>query len=634
MALGFAIFLGLSLFAAVAAISAAVRLHYESRGELALTAMVFWHGIVLLPLTWLGWTNRLNRFSAGMLVCSLALATFTLSFVRAAPSDHLRRLRRALVRLLRLPFDGIVLAYRDNAFLAFGALFALVTMLWTAWLSYLAPSSAWDGIWYHESIVGWAIQNHGFQTVSMPLTLENVNGCPRLCETLNLWFVLFTDRRFIEMPNSVAAAPMLMLAFYVVARRFAPTPANAIGWAAALYLMPACLLQMRSTYVDVQVAAFFLAALHYSTRPEMRLRDGWIAALCLGMLAASKSLGLPWMGVLGIFALPRVIYANVRRRPLLTMGTVVFGLALALVIAMPIYVRNWKTNHNPLWPVQMNVEALRIHWPGNFEPVIERPYKQLLTDMLDVYVPGHDYHDPRVWGYGIGFPFFVLPWALLMLPVAALSVVTSLFKRFDRATWSLLLVSLAIAITWPIAPVKWFARYNIQIVAGLAFVAAWSGSRTWTRRASDALAAIAIATSMVMLYWAFPGWSISIDAAGKLAKMTPGERATWESIGYSFEAKAAAAREAEIGPGDIVAFTDEYTFPSLLWNEKFSNSVVYVQSGAGDSFLSRLDSVGAKWVAATPGTPDYRTLKTHSAHWQEVGLMSQSPAWTVFRRIQ
>jgi hypothetical protein len=635
MVLGVLIFTSLSLFAALAAISVAVRIKCESRSELALTSMVLWHAVVLLPLTWLGWTNHLTQFAAGMLVSSTALATFTLSFVRAEPAEHVRMVTRAIVSLLRLPFDGIGLAYREDGFLAFGALFALGTMLWTAWLSYLAPSSAWDGIWYHDSIVGWAIQNHGFQLVQIPLTLENVNGCPRLCETLNLWFVLFTDRRFIEMPNSVVAAPMLMLGFYAIARRFAPSPANAIGWATALYLMPGSLLQMRSTYVDVQVAAFFLAALHYASRPNLRLVDGWMAALTLGMLGASKSLGLPWMGVLGLVALPRVVFANVRRRPLFTVGTVIFGLALATLIAAPIYVRNWAANHNPLWPVQVNLERFNIHWPGNFEPVIERPYSQLLSDMLQVYVPGHDFHDPRVWGYGMGFPFFVLPWALLMAPVAVFCVFRSLFYRpFDRATWNLLIVAAAIAATWPIAPVKWFARYNIHIVAGLAFVAAWSGTRRWTRRASHALAAIAIGTSMIMLYWADPGWSISIDSAMKLAKMTAEERASFESIAYSFESKAAAAREQEIGPGDVVAFTDDHTFPSLLWNEKFSNNVVWVQSGRGEGFLARVDSVGAKWIASSPGSLDYQTLSAATDRWEQVGLMSQGPPWVVFRRLR
>jgi hypothetical protein len=234
----------------------------------------------------------------------------------------------------------------------------------------------------------------------------------------------------------------------------------------------------------------------------------------------------------------------------------------------------------------------------------------------------------------MGFPFFVLPWAMLMLPIAAASFLFSLFaKPVDKRTWGLLLISLAIGVTWPMAPQKWFARYNIQIVAGLAFVAAWSGTRRWTRGVSDALAVITVGSSIIMLYWADPGWSVSLESAEKLVHMTPEERASFESIGYSFESKAAAAREAEIGEGDVVAFTDTHSFPSLLWNEKFSNIVIYVQSGMGDGFLSRLESTGAKWVASTPGTMDYQSIKSHPTRWEEVGLMSQSPPWAVFRRI-
>jgi hypothetical protein len=631
---GFLLFIGLSLFAGISATAISARMGYEGRASQALTAIVLWHAIVLLPLTWLGWTDHLTPFAAAMLVSSASLASLTLSFLGTEPKEHAINIARSLIRFARIPIDGLRLAYSSSGFIAFGALYALVTMVWTAWLSYLAPSSAWDGIWYHETIVGWTIQNRGFQLVQMPFSLENVNGMPRLIETLNLWFVLFTDRRFIEVPNSVIAAPMLMLAFYSIVRRFAPTPANAIGWATALYLMPACILQMRSTYIDVHVAAIFLAALYYTSRPTMSLIDAAMAALTLGMLAAAKSLGLPWLAVIGSIALPRALIANVRLRPFATLGVVVGGLLLAAAIAAPIYLRNWLTHRNLLWPVRVDVAAFDIHWPGNVDTAIDRPYKQLLKDMLSVYVPGHDFHDPRVWGYGLGFPFFVLPWALLMLPVAALVAAYSLFKKpLDRATWNLVMISIIVAATWPISPQKWFARYNIQIVAGLAFVASWSGTRRWTRGASDMLAIITIATSMCMMYWAEPGWSVPVESAFKLMDMTPRERASWESIGYSFESKAAAAREVEIGPGDIVAFSDIHTFPSLLWNEHFSNSVIYVQSGMGDGFLSRVDSTGAKWFVSTPGTADYQTLKSHPDLWQEVGLMSQSPPWVAFRRV-
>jgi hypothetical protein len=164
-------------------------------------------------------------------------------------------------------------------------------------------------------------------------------------------------------------------------------------------------------------------------------------------------------------------------------------------------------------------------------------------------------------------------------------------------------------------------------------VASWTSTRTWVRRASEGLAAVAIGTSLVMLYWADPGWSCDISTALTLAKMTPEERASFEAAGYSYETKAAAAREREIGPGDVVAFTDVYAFPSLLWNEQFSNKVVYLQSGGGDSFLSRCDTINAKWVVATTGTPEFQALRSHPDRWSEVGYMTKNQEWMAFRRV-
>jgi hypothetical protein len=633
MVLGFTLLIGLSFFAAFASVSAAVRLRCDGRAELGLAAYVLWNAVVVLPVFWLGWTDHLTRFSAGMLSASTSLGVLTLSFAWVEAKDHLLEVRRAFVSLLRIPVDAIVMTWKRDSFIAFGAFFALLTMVWTAWLSYLAPSSGWDGIWYHESIIGWAIQNHGFRLVEIPVSLENVNGMPRFCETLNLWLVLFTDRRCIEMANSLIA-PMLMLATYVIARRYADDRTGPIGWATALYLMPGVILQLRSTYIDVHVAAFFLAALHYVTKREMRLRDAGMAALCIGMLAASKSLGLPWGAILGIVALPRVLLLHVWKRPLPTIAAVLGGLAVAVAIGAPIYVRNWVHFHNLIWPVALNLEPLHIHWPGNTDVVIDKSNKEMLKDILSLPVPGHDFHDPRVWGYGLGFPFFVLPLALVAGPVAfGLMIGAWIRGKPDRVVQNLVFVVLILLATWPVSPQKWFARYNIHMVAGLAFIGSWVGSRRVFRRLSEALAAVTIGSSMMALYWADPGWSVPVGSAIDLAKQSPEERASFEPVGYVYESKAVVAREAEIGPGDVVVFTDVYAFPSLLWNEHFSNQVVYLQSGGGDGFLSRVETANAKWVVAVEGTPEYNALKSHGARWNQVGYMTKNQAWMAFRRV-
>jgi hypothetical protein len=115
--------------------------------------------------------------------------------------------------------------------------------------------------------------------------------------------------------------------------------------------------------------------------------------------------------------------------------------------------------------------------------------------------------------------------------------------------------------------------------------------------------------------------------------MSPRERASFEAAGYVYESKTAAAREEELGPGDVVAFTDTNAFPSLLWNEQFSNVVTYIQSGGGESFLSRCDTINAKWVVATAGTPEFQALKSHPTQWAEVGYMCKQQDWMAFRRV-
>src|ERR1700733_14716156 len=108
MVIGFALFFGISAFAAVAALSLAVQLRCDGRAETALSALVLWNVIILAPLTWLGWTDHLTRFSAGMLVASTALGTLTLSFVGSDIKDHLRKTRRTAWRILRMPVDAVI----------------------------------------------------------------------------------------------------------------------------------------------------------------------------------------------------------------------------------------------------------------------------------------------------------------------------------------------------------------------------------------------------------------------------------------------------------------------------------------------------------------------------------------------
>jgi hypothetical protein len=633
MIAGFALLVVLSVLAAVAAVSVAVRGRFGGRAELALAAYLLWHVVAILPATLLGWINRLYPVTVALGAVAASAAAIAASTVGVGRRAHAREVARAAWSLVRLPYDGLRECYEQGSFAFFGVLASLGAMAWTAWLAYLAPSCSWDGMFYHESDVGFALQNHGFSTVNLPATMQNVNGMPRLVETVALWFVVFTDRRLIDVVNSLVA-PMFMLGVYVIARRHAPGRLSPMGWAAAVFLIPGVILQLRSTYIDIHVAAFFLAALHFATRPQLRRRDVFMGGLALGMLMASKLFGMPWAVLIGAVALWRAI-AHGRRAPAATAITVAGSTALMLAVGAPNYVRNWIVFHNPLYPTQLDFTLFghAIHLPGTFDANVDRPLKQIWLDMVRPYAPGHDYADPRDWGYGMGFPFFVLPWAAGAAIALVIRAVAGWVRERPRdpAVENLLWVTLPIAASFPLSPQKWFARYNIHVVAGLAFLANWSGTRPRLARMSEGLAAVAIATSLMMLYWCDPGWSVTFDQAMMLARWTPEQRAAWEAIGYSISTQAAAARDRELGPGDVAVLSDSAVFPSLLWNEKFSNRVVWVPSG-GDSFLRACDDLHAKWATGTPGSPELAALRGARDRWEEVGEMSMSPKWYAFRR--
>src|SRR6202000_497341 len=106
----------------------------------------------------------------------------------------------------------------------------------------------------------------GCEVVALPRTMvvQCTTGYPRLCEAFALWFVIFTDKTLIEIGNTVAA-PGLVLASYLLVRRFEPERASAMGRATRVLLMPAVLAPARTSMIDVEVQLFLTAAVLFAT---------------------------------------------------------------------------------------------------------------------------------------------------------------------------------------------------------------------------------------------------------------------------------------------------------------------------------------------------------------------------------
>jgi hypothetical protein len=632
---GLVLFLVLSALAMVAVTAVVRRASFEGTAERFLAAFMSWSVLILAPIHVLGLTGTLTRpnLAAASLVTSAAV------FAVAAWPLSLRGLLDVLREIrgyVELPLRALVLAYRAKSLILVALVAAFALLAWTTWISYLAPSDGWDGLWYHETMVGFAIQNHGYQIVEAHQHMTPVNAFPRNCEMTSLWFVFFTDRRFIDVVNDVYAIPV-MLALYCLTKRYCRDRLQAVGWATALVLMPGFALQLHSNYIDIHALSFYLPALYFATRPELRLRDAVMAAFCIGLFLGAKSFALASAPVLVVIAVVRVLHAHARKRPWETAGTIAGGAAIIVALGCIVYLRNWVHFGNPVWPYRLDMPALGLRFPG-FEPFsamdFNKKFSQVLEDAMSAPKPGYDYPDTKQFGYGLAVPFVVLPLAAVAAPWVVLDASRGALRALARGpserdpsqAGNLLVTALPPIATALHSIALFVSRYNYQVVAGLIIVLSWIGRRL--PRVAEAAIAVCATTGVMWLYWAKPAWFVDFAQAKALARMSAVERAAATTVGWSIAPETARARERELGPGDVLAFTEDGDFYALLWNERFSNRLVFVPMAPADEMMKRLDEVRAKWFV----TSSLAAAFDASPDWQRVGNVSSRPV-VAFRRV-
>jgi hypothetical protein len=358
----------LNLLAGAASLALALRARLDGRAELGMAAMMIWNFLVMVPVYALGLTHHL---SLGPLTLASTL-WFVLVLIVARghvpPGKFAREVALAALALARLPLDAILLAVRARSLVAVGVVFTLAMLFWTFGCAYLVPSwKQWDALWYHEPMVGLAIQNRGFHFTDLPAGgAQKINGYPRLCEMTQLWFVIFTDRRVVDMVGHVAAPP-LALGVYALSRRYTTDRLAAIAFGCVILLMPATAMLLGSVYVDVHNAAFVVAGVYFATLPRFGWRHGVLTAVCLSLAVASKWMALLPVAFFALFAAIRLL-RQMRTRPLQVIGTLAIGLLLVGGMASTVYLRNWMHFGNPFWPdLKYDSPGWGIHWQGLVE---------------------------------------------------------------------------------------------------------------------------------------------------------------------------------------------------------------------------------------------------------------------------
>lgn len=663
MSAGYLVLAALTTLSALAALAVSVRIGLRSRAEIAIATTMVWNLIIIAPIYVLGLTNRLDKRTLAFAAAATSFAVLGVCMRGRRPRAFLGELAATIRGQLLMPIDAVREAVRQRSFVTFGLVLAAVLIAWSAFMTWYAPSyGQWDALWYHEPIIALTIQNRGFAFVDLPRTLQKINGYPRLCEMTQLWFVIFTDRRLIELVNSLVA-PSLILSVFLLCARYTKNRVHAMGWGVSLLALPFTSNLLQTIYVDPHSAAFVLAGVYFASRQELRIRDGWLAAVCLALAVGSKHMALVPVGIYGLITLVRLIMAHGRTRPAATATTIAAGLTLIVAIAAETYLRNYLKYHNPFWPdLQYDNDRWNIHWPGMVDWGIDT--KGVGVERLDMNLPAGEFLEDllriphlknrgqytQTYDYGYVIGWLLLPLSAIAFVAVIVSNLRSVWHRVRGSTLhhapetsNILLVVLPALALFYTSPALWSPRYLIAAVGMTMTLIAWLGGRRGYDRLGEMAVTSTILCAFIMLFWpSHIRWWYTPTEAATLARIpyperevTPASRigeSTYLGRGAAITREVGLARERELGPGSVLLFGDTYgSFPALFWNNDYSNRVLYVPTS---ELLAKAKELDATWVYCAYNDPNRAALLSPGSGYQEIGQFNVENWGTVFRRVR
>lgn len=663
--LGLALVLALTCLAGFASLAIARRVA-QPGADGALATCILTCTLILVPVHVLGVGNVLTRSSLGWTSLVLSSSTIVVSKGRDSLPTHLRAtlgfFGSTLARFASLLFRDV----RRAGLVAWaGALALAFAFVFTITLTWILPSDSWDGVWYHDLMVGSAIQAHGYAEIAMPgagpySLMQQANGYPRNGEMLGLWWVIFSGRRLLELPSVLANVPMAF-ATYALCRRYAcaigPLAPGTRRWgkaldrpelwrasaflaAVAVVTIPGVRLEMRSTYIDGIFSAFCISALYFGSDPQLDAKRSVLASLALGLAFGAKGLALLFVPPLAVLTIAIVARREGLRGWYRTFAALAFGVFAIVVFGGFIYGLNWMRYGNPFHPISMQVGPWTFQGLVDFSVVDANEIQSVGTDLFALPTIGHEHPDIRRGAYGLVTGFVLLP----VGAVALLVLVTSTFRQLVRCIlqrrivpelgprFILLLTAGIVFLTLWKSPAIWSARYNMLAIAFSFALVQWLARTMRTPALVAHVAAIGFATNCMMWSWATPGWWSKGPDGFKQLLVQPRSR---DAGSPSFvNGPTALAREKELRAGDVVVWSDDSYFVAMLWNDAYSNRLVYVPPAPPEQFVESARELSAKWISLSTRSPAVTYLRAHPEDWQEVGPVHNysEHLMVVFRR--
>lgn len=576
----------------------------------ALDASLLGFAILVTPAYLLAFAGLFRPWAVGLTSFAVAGAALAIG-----GWGRWRETARAIGRFFQAPFALVRELWAEREHVAsLGLILVIALWAWTLLLTYLAPSHTWDGIWYHDSIVGLTLQNEGFAWAELPREHQVINGYPRLVETLGALFVVLSDATWIEAPASLGW-PLVAVAFTALVRTITPWRGGAIALSCVFVTAPALVLELHSTYIDVPVTFLVVATLAYLCERTPSRYDLWLAGLALGLFAGAKGTALLLGPVLGFFGLCRAVGVGRREGALAALVPIGGALLFVGLYAAPLYLRNYLQTDNPIWPVTFASETLGVTFEGTVENIVAWPSTETwLKETFGPPVQGSYHADSRPHGYGHALPF--------VLPPLFLAALLRIRRAPSPARW-MLVIGLGMAAVIP--NLLWWGRFAILAIAPLLVFASHRLLAKGRRALAQGLLGAMLFVHALTLWWAEPSWGVPASEVVERLRLPPLERAARVPGVLLGEPRVFRARDAELDSGDRILLGGMVGFPALAWNRRMTNEVLFAKPGR---FLDQAEELDAEWLML-PTSMERRVQQ--SDDWHRVGMITD--VIVVYRRV-
>ncbi len=589
---------------------------YRDRSVLdrVIVTLVFATFLILVAVHLTGIAGRLEPTTLGLFSAALFAATHALALRWGARGQLVATLRSDL----SAPWGVLVEAWRDRELAALALVPASMAAATCTVMVWFYRSWTWDPVWYHIPKTSLAIQNRSIHWFDIPNPFTQ--GNPHNVELLAVWNCIFPrDNRL----DDSSQLPFLLLGLVVIAawaRKVGASRPLALGAGAAWVAMPPVYLQAHSTHADVVWNSLYLAALYFTLGAPTR-RDRWMGFLCWGVFLGSKYTGIfhlglwaPWLLVRGAWEIRDTPAGQRFRR---TLDVVASGLFVAVIGGFKV-AQNWIHAHNPMFPFDLRVRALGLHFHGPCDPGSEygagaggsptffgapNALRELVTSWFDE----RPFYSPDVRSGGFG-PVF--RWVLLAC-VVAVALDLARGRNWRRGALPILLFFEGLQV-----PVPYMTRFILS-VGGASLVAfCIVHSELRIRALRVALSAAFVALTAYGYAEGTRGFIVHPRYFEEALRSSPLERNAMQIDTFLWPSRFARMRERELRGGHVFAYDEGVHFLGELFNHDYSSTVLFVSSrGDPTAYLRRLVAMRARWVGVTGGSAAEGALRAHGAEY-------------------